>query len=143
MKTQTSSGGAYGPDDYFITASAQREDGYREHSRTETERLNANFGYQFSPDAETRFYINAGRWRAEIPGEVTKRATLTNPQAANPTFVLQNQQRNIDTIRLANKDEPAFRRDHRGAGHKTTWAVARSCGARAANGPSCSVAATP
>lgn len=108
LKTQTSSGGAYGPADYFITASAQREDGYREHSRTDTERLNANFGYQFSPDAETRFYINAGRWRAEIPGEVTKTAALTNPQAANPTFVLQNQQRNIDTIRLANKTTLRF-----------------------------------
>lgn len=108
LKTQTSSGGAYGPADYFITASAQREDGYREHSRTDTERLNANFGYRFSPDAETRFYVNAGRWRAEIPGEVTKTAALTTPQAANPIFVLQNQQRNIDTVRLANKTTLRF-----------------------------------
>ncbi|MBV9061428.1 MAG: TonB-dependent receptor plug domain-containing protein, partial [Alphaproteobacteria bacterium] len=46
LKTQTSSGGAYGPADYFITTSAQREDGYREHSKTDSERLNANFGYQ-------------------------------------------------------------------------------------------------
>ena len=108
LKTQTSSGGAYGPADYFITASAQREDGYREHSRTDSERLNANFGYQFSPDAETRFYMNAGSWRAEIPGEVTKTAALTTPQAANPDFVLQNQQRNIDSVRLANKTTLRF-----------------------------------
>jgi iron complex outermembrane receptor protein len=108
LKTQTSSGGAYGPADYFITASAQREDGYREHSKTDTERLNANFGYQFSPDVETRFYLNAGRWRAQIPGELTKTAALTNPQAANPDFVLQNQQRNIDSVRIANKTTVRF-----------------------------------
>ncbi|UPT93236.1 TonB-dependent receptor [Bradyrhizobium barranii subsp. apii] len=105
LKTQTSSGGAYGPADYFITASAQRED---KHSRTDTERLNANFGYQFSPDAETRFYVNAGRWRAEIPGEVTKTAALSNPRAANPDFLIQDQQRNIDTVRLANKTTLRF-----------------------------------
>jgi len=103
LKTQTSSGGAYGPADYFITASAQREDGYREHSRTDSERLNANFGYQFSPDLETRFYVNADRWRAEIPGEVTKTAALADPKAANPGFVRLNEQRNIDSVRLANK----------------------------------------
>lgn len=108
VKTQTSTAGVHGPADYFITASAQREDGYREHSRTDTERLNANFGYQFSPDAETRFYINAGRWRAQIPGEVTKTAALTNPRAADSEFVRQDQQRNIDTIRLANKTTLRF-----------------------------------
>lgn len=103
IKTQASTGGVSGPADYFVTASAQREDGYREHSKTDSQRLNANFGYQFSPDAETRFYVNAGQWRAEIPGELTKTDALTKPRAANPTFVLQNQQRNIDSLRLANK----------------------------------------
>ena len=108
LKSQVSTAGAHGPADYFVTASAQREDGYREHSKTDTERLNANFGYQFSPDAETRFYLNAGRWRAEIPGELTKSAALTNPRAANPEFVLQNQQRNIDSVRVANKTTLRF-----------------------------------
>ncbi|MET0222256.1 MAG: TonB-dependent receptor [Tardiphaga sp.] len=108
LKSQTSTGGASGPADYFITASAQREDGYREHSRTDSERLNANFGYRFSPEAETRFYLNADRWRAEIPGEVTKTAALTTPRAANPGFVQLNEQRNIDSVRLANKTTLRF-----------------------------------
>lgn len=103
VKSQTSSGGASGPFDYFITMSGQREDGYREHSRTDSERLNANFGYQLSPDVETRFYLNADRWRAEIPGEVSKEQALNSPRAANPEFVLLDQQRNIDSVRVANK----------------------------------------
>lgn len=108
VKAQTSSGGASGPFDYFITTSAQREDGYREHSKTDSERLNANFGYRISRDAETRFYVNAARWRAEIPGELTKEAALNSPRAANPEFVLLDQQRNIDSVRLANKTTLRF-----------------------------------
>lgn len=108
LKSATSVGGFAGPFDWYMTMSAQREDGYREHSKTDAERLNANFGYQFSPDAETRFYLNAGRWRSEIPGEVTKDAALTTPRAANPVWVQQDQQRNIDSVRVANKTTLRF-----------------------------------
>lgn len=108
VKTQVSSGGAYGPADYFITASAQREDGYREHSQSHVERFNANFGYQISPDVETRFYINANSWRARIPGELTKDMAMNSPRSANPVWVQQDQQRNIDSIRVANKTTLRF-----------------------------------
>jgi len=108
VRSQAATGGSSGPYDWFLTGSAQREDGYREHSRTDSERLNANFGYQFSPSAETRFYVNADRWRAQLPGEVTKDAALNSPRAANPTFVQQDQQRNIDSLRLSNKTTLRF-----------------------------------
>src|SRR3954470_16163754 len=51
---QASSGGAKGPFDYFITGSAWKEDGYREHSWGHAERLSTNLGYQLSPNFETR-----------------------------------------------------------------------------------------
>ena len=108
LKGQVSNGGASGPWDWFVTASGQREDGYRNHSQTNSERLNANLGYQFSQDVETRFYINLDRWRAEIPGEVSKATALNSPTAANPGFVLQNQQRNIDSLRISNKTTLRF-----------------------------------
>ncbi|EKS40285.1 TonB-dependent receptor family protein [Afipia clevelandensis] len=108
VKSSVSTAGAKGPYDWYVNASAQREDGYREHSRNDVERLNANFGYQFSPEAETRFYINANTWRGQLPGEVTKDQALNNPRAANPVWVQQNQQRNIDSIRLANKTTLRF-----------------------------------
>jgi iron complex outermembrane receptor protein len=103
VKSQFSTGGANGPYDWFVTGSAQHEDGYREHSSSHVERLNANVGYRFSLDAETRFYVNASSWRARIPGELTKDMALNSPRSANPIWVQQDQQRNIDSIRLANK----------------------------------------
>ena len=108
VRGQASTGGVKGPADWFVTGSAQREDGFREHSNGNIERLNANVGYQFSPDAETRFYLNANSWRQRLPGELTKTAALTTPRAADPEFVRQDQQRNINSIRLANKTTLRF-----------------------------------
>jgi iron complex outermembrane receptor protein len=103
VKGQASTGGVSGRLDYFVTGSAQREDGYREHSNGRMERVSANVGYQFSSDAETRVYVNANTWRQRLPGEVTKAAALSSPEAADSEFVRQDQQRNIDSVRIADK----------------------------------------
>ncbi|WP_084494754.1 TonB-dependent receptor family protein [Alkanindiges illinoisensis] len=108
IKAQASTGAVNGPYDYFITGSGQQFDGYREHSDGDQQRLSGNVGYQFSPDAETRFYLNANRIRQHLPGEVTKDAALNNPESADPYFVLVDQQRNIDSVRLANKTTMRF-----------------------------------
>ena len=103
VRGQASTGGANGPFDWFVTGSAQREDGYREHSNGHMERLNANVGYQFSPDAETRFYVNANSWRAaparrsdqergaelaaepRIPSSCGRTSSATSTRSASPT----------------------------------------------------------
>ena len=103
VRGQAATAGISGPADWFVSASAQREDGFRFHSSGNIERLNANVGYQFSPDAETRFFINANSWRQRLPGELTKQVALTDPRAADPEFVRQDQQRNIDSVRIGNK----------------------------------------
>jgi len=103
VRGQASTGGADGAVDWFVNASAQSEDGYRDHSKGTFKRLNANLGYRVSPDIETRLYVNAYAWRARIPGEVSKASALDDPKAANPGWVVQDQQRNIDSFRIANK----------------------------------------
>ncbi|RYG35634.1 MAG: TonB-dependent receptor, partial [Burkholderiales bacterium] len=102
-KAQASTGGVAGNFDYFVTGSAQTFDGYREHSAGHQIRLNSNVGYQFSPMLETRFYLNATKTKQEIPGEVSKAQALDSPESANPGWVAQDQQRNVDSIRIANK----------------------------------------
>lgn len=108
VKSQVSTGKASGPADYFVTLSGSRSDGYRQHSEIDNVRGSANIGYQFSPDAETRFYLNANTSNGQIPGEVTKDTALRTPRAANPYWVLLDQQRNVDSIRLANKTTLRF-----------------------------------
>ncbi len=110
-RAQVSTGGTAGTEgafDYFVTASSERFDGYRDHSNGHQERFSGNIGYQFSPTAETRFYVNLNSWRSRLPGEVSKDAALNSPQDADSYFVLVDQQRNIDSQRLANKTTLRF-----------------------------------
>lgn len=102
-KLSTSSGGVSGPVDYFIAGTWQEVDGFREHSWGESVRGSMNVGYRLSEDAETRFYINANWVRQRIPGSVSKDVALTTPDAARLGNVTRDQQRNIDTVRIANK----------------------------------------
>lgn len=107
-RLQASTGGANGPWDGFITASTQAADGFRDHSDGHSTRISGNVGYQFSPDFETRFYLNANEVRQRIPGSVTKDSALNAPTQALAANVTGDQQRNIDTVRLANKTTIRF-----------------------------------
>lgn len=107
-RLQAQNAGVFGPADYFITGSYQSQDGFRQHSDGESVRAHANLGYRFSENAETRFYINSNTIRQRIPGEVTRDAALTSPRSANADNVVRDWQRNIDSLRLANKTTLRF-----------------------------------
>lgn len=107
-RLQANAGGANGPWDGYITASTQAADGFRDHSDGHATRVSGNIGYQFSPDAETRFYLNANEVRQRIPGSVTRQSALTSPTTAAAGNITGDQQRNIDTVRLANKTTLRF-----------------------------------
>jgi iron complex outermembrane receptor protein len=107
-RLQTNAGGTNGPWDGFITASTQAADGFRDHSDGHSTRVSGNVGYQFSPDFETRFYLNANEVRQRIPGSVSKQSALDTPTQAFASNLALDQQRNIDTVRLANKTTIRF-----------------------------------
>lgn len=102
-KLSVSSGGVSGAVDYFMTGTWQEQDGFREHSDGESVRGSLNVGYRLSRDIETRFYVNANDVEQRIPGSVTKHTALTSPETAWPSNVTGDQQRNIETLRIANK----------------------------------------
>lgn len=108
QRYQASSAGLLGPADYFITGAFQQQDGFRDHSWGHSMRAAANFGYQFSPDAETRFYFNANDIVQRIPGSVTRTSALTSPRTAAATNVANDWQRNIQSVRIANKTTLRF-----------------------------------
>lgn len=108
LKTQGSTGGTQGRLDYFLTASSEKTSGFREHSKNDFQRGSGNVGFQFSQNAETRLYINANDWHGRIPGEVTKSSALDSSKAANPFWVAQDQQRNIESLRVADKTTLRF-----------------------------------
>ncbi len=109
VKGQASTGGVSAAFDYFATLSGQRIDGYRDHSDGDAIRGNFNIGYRISPTIETRFYVTGASTNQRIPGEVSKAEALGSPRAANPGWVDQDQQRNVDSIRVSNKTTLRFK----------------------------------
>ncbi len=103
IKTSVASGAVSGNTDYFITGTWQQFDGFREHSEGESLRGSANVGFRLSPDLETRFYLNANDIEQKIPGTVSRSIALSAPKTPNPTNVRLDYERNLETLRVANR----------------------------------------
>lgn len=108
QRYQAGTAGVAGRTDYFISGSFQQQNGFRDHSWGHSTRGAANIGYQFSQNAETRFYLNANDIVQRIPGAVTRQTALTSPRTAAATNVTNDWQRNVQSLRLANKTTLRF-----------------------------------
>jgi len=102
-RAQASTGFAGDRLDGFITGGWQRQDGYRDHSAGDAQRVSGNLGWRLSDTAETRFFLTAVRVRQEIPGSVTREQALDDPRRAAAANELNDWQRNVDGVRLANR----------------------------------------
>jgi iron complex outermembrane recepter protein len=93
-------GGELGRFDYFLSFTDVELDGYREHSQQGRQRLFGNFN--FALDDRTDFnldvvYANVGE---RYPGPLTREEFFSDPRAAVPVYVQQDQGRFIDYTRL-------------------------------------------
>lgn len=107
-RLQASSGAAEGGVDGFVTGSFLTQDGYRDHSGGESKRASGNVGWRLSDIAETRFYLNVSDIQQDIPGSLTKQAALTDPKPATAGNLRLDYQRNMESIRFANKTTVEF-----------------------------------
>jgi iron complex outermembrane receptor protein len=97
--------------DFLINASFPHEGGFREHSKSNYTLINANFGYRFSPAAETRFYLGIYDTRQQLPGVLNIYNALSNPQLSTLPYIPgvnldgfgADQARNVTNQRIANK----------------------------------------
>jgi len=102
-RAQASTGGAAAGFDWFATGSWQEADGFRDHSYGDAQRGSANLGYRFSERVETRFYLNANDIDQRIPGGVTRAVALDAPKTAAAANLAGDWQRNVETVRFANR----------------------------------------
>jgi iron complex outermembrane receptor protein len=97
-----SSGGRRGDADYFASISAYEQDGFRDWSRQENQRLFGNVGLRISDAVATRFYVAAVHTDSQLPGSLTKAQLRSNPEAVNAASFAGRQKRDFDLYRLAN-----------------------------------------
>ncbi|MGX9964897.1 TonB-dependent receptor family protein [Roseomonas sp. F4] len=99
-RSQTSYGYAHGPLDAWASISGLTQEGYRDHSAGRSIRFNGNTGYQWSGQAETRFFAAYNNIWQQIPGSVSRDAALNRPRGAAAGNLRLDYQRNIESTRL-------------------------------------------
>src|SRR6266404_9261417 len=85
-----SGGAVQGKFDEFGAIGFRAREGFREHSREDTEILFADLGYKFSDQVENRFYLTMDRTNRNLPGGLTKSEMESDPTQANPLAVAQD-----------------------------------------------------
>jgi iron complex outermembrane receptor protein len=96
-------GDVVGGSDYFASISAYEQDGFRNWSHQENERLFANAGFKLAESVETRFFVSALNSYSQLPGSITKAQLKANPEQANAGSLAGRQKRNYELYRLANR----------------------------------------
>jgi len=85
--------------DVFAAVTGQTADGWRAQSEGQSQTGSLNLGRRFGEDREVRLIVSGGYVHQQIPGSVTLSQALTNPEAANPTNVALNYQRDVGSAR--------------------------------------------
>ena len=93
----------YDRTDIFAAISGNQVDGYRDHEKEESIRFSGNIGHRFNERAETRFYILSNIVDQELPGTLTLQQALDTPEMAAANAVSGHHQRNVRSVRIANK----------------------------------------
>lgn len=114
--------------DGYLTATRLNSDGFREHSAVDSEYLFGNVGVQFNDALETRFYFTGLRDAFELAGSVSREVALNDREAAaapvsigpffpggpvtvlDPGPVVDDWDRNLDVVRVANRTVYRFDR---------------------------------
>src|SRR6476659_4233250 len=98
-----SGGAVQGKFDEFGAIGFRAREGFREHSRENTEILFADLGYKFSDQVENRFYLTMDQSNRNLPGGLTKSEMENDPSQANPLAIAQDWNKEWSYIHLADK----------------------------------------
>src|SRR5215471_19315649 len=94
-----SGGGVQGPFDEYGAISFREREGFREHSRENTEICFTDFGYKFNDQVENRFYLTPHHTNRNLPGGLTKSEMEDDPTQANPLAIVQDWNKEFSNVR--------------------------------------------
>jgi len=103
MRGEASAAGVDGPIDYYASLSGRYRDGYREHSRENTELLFADLGGKINDNLENRVYLTSDQENRQLPGAVDQATLQNSPQSADPLAPALDYSKQWYYLRLADK----------------------------------------
>ncbi len=114
LRATIAGGFAHENTDAYASFTRQSQDGFRDHAEQRNQHLFTNAGWRLADNIETRLYLTAVKTDSELPGNLTKAQLEADPTQANPLNVTNDQQRDFELLRVANKTTFAASPD-------TTW----------------------
>lgn len=104
QKSEISSGQQIGDLDYYVSLTQSDDDGFQDHSSSQSKGLSANVGYKINPNLDTRFYLRYRETEHQTPGRLTQQQIEQNPkQAVAQNISLNNNRPQPGSLWLANK----------------------------------------
>lgn len=103
LRARLAGGFSEGSRDLYFSLSQASQEGFRDHSAQNNQRLFANFGWKIADNIETRLYLTSVFTDSELPGNLTKAELETNPNQAAPANITGDQKRDFELHRLASK----------------------------------------
>jgi iron complex outermembrane receptor protein len=101
-------GTAWERGDALITATESYQDGYRDHSQQNTQRVSANVGLDLGGGLRTRFFFTGVNSESELPGSLSYATARMRPRAADPDTISQDWKRDVQYYRVANRTTYTF-----------------------------------
>jgi iron complex outermembrane receptor protein len=98
-----SGGAVQGRFDEYGAISFREREGFRDHSRENTEIFFGDLGYKFNDEVVNRFYLTLDRFDRNLPGGLTKSQMEDDPMQANPLAVIQDWNKSLSNVRMADK----------------------------------------
>ncbi len=89
--------------DAYLAITTDNSDGDRMHARRDSLRFNGNVGIRLTDAIETRFYATISHIDQDLPGSLTLTQALTTPRLSLPANIANDQERDIDSLRLQNR----------------------------------------
>ncbi len=103
VRGAVSGGAAHGAWDSWAGATASRSEGYREHARSQDQRVQGNVGYRFSEYAENRLFVGYANSVSELPGSLTKAQFDSDPRQAAAANISGDQHRDYPLLRVSDR----------------------------------------
>ncbi|HTI72784.1 MAG TPA: TonB-dependent receptor [Candidatus Limnocylindria bacterium] len=97
------SGGVEGDFDYFASITGRRLDGFRAHSREDTEDLFANVGWKITEHIENRVFLTLARTDRLLPGGLTQDQLNNDPKYVDPESIEANLSKEWQYMRVADR----------------------------------------
>jgi len=103
LRTKAAAAFADDRGDAYVALTTDRSDGDRQHAKRSALRFNGNVGLRLTDAMETRFYASINHIDQDLPGTLSLDQVLTNPRQSLANIIAQDQERDIDSIRLQNR----------------------------------------